>query len=97
MDRKRQQLGWPFWFAAFFVSIATLIAPYVSAYLWMVEPVLNLSSFGEGIDPEYFWGNDGGEASDQAYWRFVFSPIHDLDRKIRPKMWSAEEWSRLEL
>lgn len=89
MSDDRRKSAWVFWFAAITATVVVPLALYVGAYLWMAERVDYIASFGSWTGPRYRWGSSGNEVGHPELWSKLFSPIHDLDRKIRPKKWES--------
>jgi len=82
-----------------FICIAALsiaASGYIGAYVWMVQP----PSYGGGIvhlmsvsfDPDYSANGPflNAVARDQEFWGWFFTPIHEIDRRLRPNSWNAK-------
>lgn len=84
-----------FWVAVIVGLIAPLVI-YVGLYLWMVDVVVIAplwvvsSGPSEYTEPRYKWGPSGSEVGHHRLWMQVFSPVHALDRRMRPAKWAIE-------
>ncbi len=92
MSDDRRKSGWVFWFAAIAATVVGALALYSGVYLWMVEAEQNVALFGSWTQPRYQWGTSGSEVGNPELLETVFSPIHDLNRKIRPTKWAAHSY-----
>jgi hypothetical protein len=75
------------------VTLAVLLGLYVGAYYAMVRPLgpVPFYSIGDPNDPR--WYNEtapGIVHGPHLGWMRFFSPIHWLDRRLRPHVWEPK-------
>jgi hypothetical protein len=74
------------------VTLAVLLGLYVGAYYAMVEPQINLPGYRgytvieRTIEPNY-WGKLPVGFDPNGALKAFFTPVHWLDRRIRPHVW----------
>jgi hypothetical protein len=77
------------------VTLSVLLGLYVGAYCWMVVPLpVGYGLADDTMTPVYQTGWDAldDKLVDAPVWTTqVFTPIHWLDRRIRPHVWEPTE------
>ncbi len=87
--------GIAFWSTVATTALLLAIAGYAAGYLWMVQPEMRERWYGYTGDvipvrADYSGKSPfGGVAPrDQVFWERFFAPVHSVDRKIRPGVWT---------
>ena len=102
MESKRR--GWWALSAVIGGSVVLLLALYVGAYFWFVEPQIVRMMVGPSVEPDEDEKLIIAHKPVARYWRAqalcresacrsLFWPIHRLDRRIRQEMWSEGKWA----
>jgi hypothetical protein len=76
-------------------ALALLFGLYAGAYLIVVEPSTIERGWrgGDGYAASYrLWGS---ALPLEEFWDVVFAPANEIDRRLRPGIWSNGMWRRL--
>jgi len=89
MTTDRKKPGVAFWAT---VVVVCLPALYVGAYCWMVEPLeIHPSKTKFYCLPSYPLVNPSGVGVWYGQWERFFSPIHSIDRHLKPTVWNGSD------
>jgi hypothetical protein len=82
------------WFAWSSALLGASTVIYLAAYLWMVQPCVVVSSPDRVMslsrrptEARYLWGTGRQQAPCPRLWSALFTPIHELDRRVRRHVW----------
>lgn len=100
-EKKR---GWWALAAVIGGSVVLLLALYVGAYFWFVEPQVMRIAGPIPADPDEEWKLILANKAVPRYWRArdlyrwidyqsLFWPIHLIDRRVRQETWREGKWA----
>ena len=98
MTSDRTKPGVPFW-ATVAVALGLPLSAYVGAYAWLATPGIALFNDAHHlrkpvlVDLPVDYGGRSTRirravARREAEIEYVFAPIHWIDRRLRPEMWT---------
>lgn len=89
MDERHKKPGVAFWATLGIVLSLLLIAGYAGSYFLLVEPI-QTSRYYPLLSVSWFAVPHYHVVGKQDFWRSFFAPANSVDRRIRPKTWSAK-------